>query len=105
MSDVIKFLVGLLMIRGDLLMKRAQRNERALPVFTSWFEFEMFVTKVLKSSLELTLAILKPDVCKNPLNVNRVRRVILANGFYFVRTLEKRLTRQEAELFYAEHRG
>ncbi|XP_076354103.1 nucleoside diphosphate kinase 6-like [Tachypleus tridentatus] len=55
-------------------------------------------------SLELTLAILKPTVCKVPQDVLAIRRLILDNNFYFVKSECMNLSTKEAELFYREHR-
>ncbi|XP_054718792.1 nucleoside diphosphate kinase 6-like [Uloborus diversus] len=54
--------------------------------------------------LELTLAIIKPDVCRNPFNLELLRQMVLANNFYFVDTKVAQLSRTEAEKFYIEHK-
>ncbi len=56
-------------------------------------------------NLELTLAIIKPDVVAHPRRCQEIKQVILENKFYFVRSQEKRLLRSEAERFYAIHKG
>jgi len=55
--------------------------------------------------LELTLAIIKPDVCRNPYNLQLLRQIILENKFYFVDTKVGQLSVTEAEKFYIEHKN
>ncbi|KAL0109480.1 hypothetical protein PUN28_014507 [Cardiocondyla obscurior] len=55
-----------------------------------------------KSSLQLTLAILKPHVVKSPF-VLQIRDLIIDNNFKVVRSRRATLSRAEAELFYKEH--
>merc|ERR1712038_255882 len=55
--------------------------------------------------LQLTLALIKPDLTAQPHLVTAVRNIILANNFYMVRSQQMRLTRADAERFYAEHDG
>ncbi|KAH7974667.1 hypothetical protein HPB49_018034 [Dermacentor silvarum] len=55
--------------------------------------------------LQLTLAILKPDVCKIPMKLEAVRQVILENDFIFVKSKMGSYTREQMEKFYAEHQG
>ncbi|KFM82543.1 Nucleoside diphosphate kinase 6, partial [Stegodyphus mimosarum] len=55
--------------------------------------------------LELTLAIIKPDVCRNPCSLQLIRQIILENNFYFVDTRITRLNKLEAEKFYIEHKN
>lgn len=54
--------------------------------------------------LQLTLALIKPDVAAQPHLVTAVRNIILKNNFYMVRTQEVRLKRADAERFYVEHK-
>ncbi|ELU03651.1 hypothetical protein CAPTEDRAFT_91319 [Capitella teleta] len=56
-------------------------------------------------TLELTLAILKPDLMSNIFAAQNVRQRILKNGFYFVKTRNLHLTTSEAAQFYGEHEG
>ncbi|KAL8581458.1 hypothetical protein ACOMHN_004343 [Nucella lapillus] len=56
-------------------------------------------------TLQLTLAILKPDVVAQPHIVQAIRLMILQRGFYFVQSQQLHLTRARAEDFYQEHRG
>jgi len=60
---------------------------------------------LVKPKLELTLAILKPDISSNPLAVEAVRDIVLKNGFYFIRTKHVKLNRDQAGEFYKEHKG
>ncbi len=55
--------------------------------------------------LQLTLAILKPDVVANPRVLYAIRRRILDEGLKVVRTKRFRMSRNQAEDFYAEHEG
>ncbi|KAL1433790.1 hypothetical protein MTO96_012319 [Rhipicephalus appendiculatus] len=55
--------------------------------------------------LQLTLAILKPDVCKIPMKLEAVRQVILENDFIFVKSKMGTYSREQMEKFYAEHQG
>ncbi|CAL1544266.1 unnamed protein product [Lymnaea stagnalis] len=55
--------------------------------------------------LQLTLALLKPDVVAHPHILHNVRQMILENGFYFLMSKQHRLSTAQAEQFYAEHRG
>lgn len=59
----------------------------------------------LLAPLELTLAIIKPDVCRNPCNLQLIRQIILENNFYFVDTKVTQLSAVEAEKFYCEHKN
>jgi len=60
---------------------------------------------LVKPRLELTLAILKPDLSSNPLAVECVRDIILKNGFYFIKTKHVKLNKDQASEFYKEHKG
>jgi len=55
--------------------------------------------------LELTLAILKPDLTQHLLHLNLVREMILDNNFIVIRSKMMQLNRKRAEDFYEEHRG
>ncbi|XP_013793367.2 nucleoside diphosphate kinase 6-like [Limulus polyphemus] len=69
---------------------------------------KLFCCHICKSDsmnpLELTLAILKPSVCKIPQDVLVIRQLILDNNFYFVKSKCMTLNTKEAEFFYREHR-
>jgi len=56
-------------------------------------------------SLELTLAILKPDVVKVPFVLREIQQRILSAGFYVIQSREVNLKEKDAEAFYAEHKG
>ncbi|XP_064486507.1 nucleoside diphosphate kinase 6-like [Ornithodoros turicata] len=58
----------------------------------------------LTRQLQLTLAILKPDVCKVPIKLEAVRQLILDHDFTFVKTKVACYTREQMEMFYAEHK-
>ncbi|KAL3874974.1 hypothetical protein ACJMK2_037920 [Sinanodonta woodiana] len=55
--------------------------------------------------LQLTLAILKPDIVAQPHIASQIKNIILRHGFYFVRSKLLTLTRAKAEEFYKEHEG
>ncbi len=55
--------------------------------------------------LQLTLAILKPDVTPMLFSVSDIRQNILDAGFLVVRTSTVRMSRARAEEFYSEHSG
>nr|CAG4645240.1 EOG090X0HUX [Leptodora kindtii] len=55
--------------------------------------------------LQLTLALLKPDVVKVPFVFSEIRHDILDAGFHIVCSRELCLRDGEAERFYAEHEG
>ena len=59
----------------------------------------------LPARLELTQAVLKPDMVLHPPNLAAAQEMILASGFLVVRSRLTCLTRSAAEQFYAEHRG
>ncbi|XP_069117813.1 nucleoside diphosphate kinase 6-like [Argopecten irradians] len=56
-------------------------------------------------SLQLTLAILKPDVSAQPHIVREIKKLLLTNGFYFVKSKDLYLPRKKAAEFYKEHEG
>ena len=56
-------------------------------------------------SLSLTLAVLKPDLVLHPLHLAAVRRAIVENKFWVVRSSLVTLTKEQAGAFYAEHEG
>ena len=55
--------------------------------------------------LQLTLAILKPDVTAHPHVAHQIKETILKQGFFFVRSKRLHLTRARACDFYKEHEG
>ncbi|KAK9887991.1 hypothetical protein WA026_000281 [Henosepilachna vigintioctopunctata] len=55
--------------------------------------------------LEVTLAILKPHLIKNPVSMEIVQKRILNEGFKIVNSKIYRLTQEDAEKFYAEHKS
>ena len=57
------------------------------------------------SPLQLTLAILKPDLVQHPPNLQKVRQMIVDEKFLIVRSKYLSLSRSRAEDFYAEHKG
>ena len=61
--------------------------------------------KLLINELQLTLAILKPDITRVPFNLAAVRQMIVDRQFVVVRSRFVDLSRADAERFYAEHEG
>lgn len=59
----------------------------------------------MTSKLQLTLAILKPDITRVPCNLATVRSMILERNFLVVRSRFVDLRRRDVERFYAEHEG
>lgn len=55
--------------------------------------------------IQLTLAILKPDVTAHPHVVHQIKESILKQGFYIVKSKRLHLTRARACEFYKEHEG
>ncbi|XP_077867743.1 nucleoside diphosphate kinase 6-like [Saccoglossus kowalevskii] len=58
-----------------------------------------------KNTLQLTLAVIKPDVVAHPFKVQEIKKVILENNFLFIRSKVLKWTKYDAERFYAEHKG
>ena len=56
-------------------------------------------------ALQLTLAIIKPHIVKDPYSLQAIRQIALDDGFYFVRSTSWAMTTTDAEEFYDEHRG
>ncbi|KAG0711212.1 Nucleoside diphosphate kinase 6 [Chionoecetes opilio] len=55
--------------------------------------------------LQLTLALLKPDVTRAPHVLQAIRSKIIQEKFFVVRHKEIRLQRDKTEEFYKEHKG
>ncbi|XP_022176331.1 nucleoside diphosphate kinase 6-like [Myzus persicae] len=55
--------------------------------------------------LQLTLAIMKPHVVSSPFSLLDIRRTILDNGFYVVRSKRQTIKLEQAEEFYREHKS
>ncbi|XP_031549202.1 nucleoside diphosphate kinase 6-like [Actinia tenebrosa] len=55
--------------------------------------------------VQLTLALLKPDIMLHPVRVKTVKDIIIDTGFNVVQSRVLCWTRKEAEKFYAEHEG
>ncbi len=55
--------------------------------------------------LQLTLAVLKPDLLMRPPAARAVRERIAREGFHVVKSAVVRWSREDAEKFYNEHRG
>ena len=55
--------------------------------------------------LQLTLALIKPDVMAQPHIVGEIREIIRNNGLLFIRSQTLHLSRAGAEGFYKEHDG
>lgn len=59
----------------------------------------------MSKALQLTLAILKPDVVSRPHIVQQIKQIIRNDGFYFIKSKTCYLPRSKAEKFYEEHEG
>ena len=59
----------------------------------------------VKCQNELTLAILKPDISSHPIRKAKIISEIKAAGFQIIKSGDFHWKRQEAEKFYAEHKG
>jgi len=57
-----------------------------------------------RSRLQLTLAILKPDLMMHPMRTKEVKTIIKDNGFLVIQSKVTTFRREEAEKFYEEHR-
>lgn len=86
--------------------KQFKNVQRAWPLYqlATRLRRKMNTTKIVKP-LQLTLAILKPDVCRHPHDIHMIRQIMLENNFYFIRTDTTRLSREKAERFYDEHKN
>ncbi|CAH1112972.1 unnamed protein product [Psylliodes chrysocephalus] len=56
------------------------------------------------SCFQLTLAIIKPHVVKNPIATQKIRELIIASNFKIVKFKRKLISLPEAEKFYDEHK-
>lgn len=54
--------------------------------------------------LELTLAIIKPHIIKQPHTLQNIRNIIINSNFKVVKSQQFCLTKNQAELFYDEHK-
>ena len=59
----------------------------------------------MSKKLQLTLAILKPDLTLRPYCVDQVRHMLLQNDFIFVKSKEEHLDPAKVKSFYQEHQG
>lgn len=57
-----------------------------------------------RSRLQLTLAILKPDLMMHPVRTKEVKTIIKDNGFLVIQSRVTKFNQQEAEKFYEEHK-
>ncbi|XP_072045089.1 nucleoside diphosphate kinase 6-like [Amphiura filiformis] len=55
--------------------------------------------------LQLTLAIIKPDVVAHPHRLEEVKEEIVENEFYFIQSKIVKWSKSDAEKFYGEHKG
>ncbi|XP_033110331.1 nucleoside diphosphate kinase 6-like [Anneissia japonica] len=55
--------------------------------------------------LELTLAVIKPDIVAHPHRHYAIKDIILSNNFYFIRSKVLKWNRDRAQEFYREHKG
>lgn len=59
----------------------------------------------MKLNLQLTLALIKPDVMARPHTAQLIRKLMCERGFYLIRSQIIKLSREDAERFYLEHKG
>lgn len=57
------------------------------------------------AKLQLTLAIIKPDVTPMIYSVLKIREMIIERGFFVVKTGKVRIAEERAKDFYREHEG
>ncbi|XP_065325171.1 nucleoside diphosphate kinase 6-like isoform X2 [Gordionus sp. m RMFG-2023] len=55
--------------------------------------------------LELTLAVLKPDILSKRYVKEEIKKIILKNNFYFIKSKTFKPTRDSMEKFYSMHKG
>nr|XP_008121060.1 PREDICTED: nucleoside diphosphate kinase 6 [Anolis carolinensis]XP_008121061.1 PREDICTED: nucleoside diphosphate kinase 6 [Anolis carolinensis] len=56
-------------------------------------------------TLQLTLAVVKPDAMAHPLILQAVHRIIVENKFLIIRSKDLLWNRQQSQRFYQEHSG
>lgn len=54
--------------------------------------------------MQLTLAIIKPHIIKNPFSLDGIRNHIISSKFKIIKSKRKYITLKEAEHFYEEHK-
>ena len=59
---------------------------------------------LLQKRLQLTLAILKPDLTQRPYAIEHVRSLLLNEGFIAIQSQIVQLPKSKVELFYEEHK-
>ncbi|XP_050522140.1 nucleoside diphosphate kinase 6-like [Daktulosphaira vitifoliae] len=59
----------------------------------------------MTNRLQLTLAIIKPHVVSYPFSLNDIRRIIIENEFYVIRSVRQTLSKKQVEQFYDEHKS
>lgn len=59
----------------------------------------------MNNKLQLTLAILKPDVVKVPFVLKTIRERIISSGFHIIKSRELHFSIEDAKQFYSEHSG
>lgn len=60
--------------------------------------------KTLYSTMEISLALLKPHVLRNTYALNQIKALI-GNNFNVLEAKEVHITKELSERFYAEHKG
>ncbi|XP_028140530.1 nucleoside diphosphate kinase 6 [Diabrotica virgifera virgifera] len=58
----------------------------------------------IASKLQLTLAIIKPHIVKNPISSQKIREIIISSNFKIVKSRRKIISLEEANTFYGEHK-
>lgn len=55
--------------------------------------------------MQLTLAILKPHITRNPFHYKTIKEIISAANFTIIKTKKKTISLEDAEKFYNEHKN
>ena len=59
----------------------------------------------MAKSVQVTLALLKPDVAGNPKLVQSIEKYVLSKRFYIIKRKQTRWNRKHAENFYYQHKN
>ncbi|XP_071965084.1 nucleoside diphosphate kinase 6-like [Antedon mediterranea] len=59
----------------------------------------------VNKKLELTLAMIKPDIVSHPQRHAEIKNIILLNQFFIIQSKVLKWDREKAEEFYKEHKG
>ncbi|KAI8385786.1 nucleoside diphosphate kinase [Blakeslea trispora] len=65
----------------------------------------MSLKQLLKTKSQVTLALLKPDICANPALLPKIKEAIQHQQLEIVKERQVLWTEEDAGQFYAEHKG